>query len=442
MFVGMAPPQPPFIINVPLFLLFFKGSIGSPQPPRIIRFLERCFLLRLVLRFLILCFLELVNREKKDLIVPIIYNNYKIYLLYMETEKTIITNIPIQEIIQKTLENNPKSKCEFNNLLCFNAVNLFLDNLNVELNETDKLTNYTGGKSKSRKHRARKIKRKNYRKTRKQRKYKGGADPRSIIFFMSMFFILAEGIKNMTHFDVTNRLKQTMRTIDLFKNYYGTCSLNTMLFLKAIDLPTFEDLSIQLMDTKKGLTRQEMSSYLNKELSFDTKWYIFSGSNEEDEEAGIRRFIDKVRSKLISMRSDYGFGPQQEILTALNYPTKRGSYHAVTVWLTNKNEIVIIDPQRYYVENQILLYTSEAYSDRYMDGDKQLMMTPIETYIRERIDVTSDYRDTEVLLSLHIEIEDIKGRNRLDPSNKELQNVIGKIRNAEEKLLDRERIEF
>jgi hypothetical protein len=39
--------------------------------------------------------------EKKDLIVLIIYNNYKIYLLYMETEKTIITTISIDEVIKK-----------------------------------------------------------------------------------------------------------------------------------------------------------------------------------------------------------------------------------------------------------------------------------------------------------------------------------------------------
>ena len=366
----------------------------------------------------------------------------------MEKEKTIITTIPINEIIKKTLESNPTSECEFNNLVGFNALNLVLDSLNIELNETNKLT---GGKRKSirrgNKTKRSKILRKirkirKTRKIRKNRKYKGGADPRIVIFFMSMFLIFAESIKNMTHIDVTNRLKDTMSSIDLFKNYYGTCAPNTMLFLKTIDLPTFEDLSIEVMEINKGLTRGEMSSYLNKELSFNTRWYMFSGREGDDQETGIKRFIEKVRSKLISMRSDYGFAADQEILTALNYPTKRGSYHAVTVWLTNKNEIVIIDPQRYYVENKIQLYTSEAYTDRYMDGDKQLIMSPIETYIRERIDVISEMRDTEVLTSLHIEIDDVKGKNRLSPSNRELQNVIGRIKAEEEKMLRRKRIEF
>lgn len=358
----------------------------------------------------------------------------------MEREKTITTTIPIDEIIKKTLESNPRTECEFNNLLGFNAVNLFLDSLNIQLNDINKLS---GGKRKSRRNKTKR--RKIVRKTRKIRrtgKYKGGADPRIIIFFMSMFLIFVEGIKNMTHIDVTSRLKETMNVIDLFKNYYGTCAPNTMLFLKTIDLPTFEEISIEVMGTHKGMTREQMSTYLNKDLSFNTKWYMFSGIEGNDEESGIQRFIDKVRSKLISMRNDYGFTAEQEILTALNYPSKRGSYHAVTVWLTNKNEIVIIDPQRYYVENKIQLYTSEAYSDRYMDGDKMLIMTPIETYIRERIDVTSETRDTEVLTSLHIEIDDVKGKNRLNPSNRELQNVIGRIREEEERILGRKRIEF
>lgn len=365
----------------------------------------------------------------------------------MDSEKSIIIKIEIEEIIKRTLINNPTSECEFNNMLFFNTANLILDNLSNKLN-INQIT-HVGGFKKAKKNKTNKskkgrknIKRRNSNKiTIKQRKYKGGADPRMVIFFMSMFFIFVEGIKNMTHIDIKNRLKETMSSIDLFKNYYGTCVPNTMLFLKTIDLPTFEELSIQVMEKKRGLTRDEMSPYLNKELSLNTKWYIFTGIGD-DEETAIKRFIDRVKNKLINMRTDYGFRENQDILTALNYPSKRGSYHAVTIWLTNKNEIVIIDPQRYYVENKILLYTSESYIDRYMDGDKQLQMSPIETYIRERIDVRSEVRDTEILTSLHIEIDDVKGKNRLSPSNKELQNVIGRIREQEQMIIDRERIEF
>ena len=355
----------------------------------------------------------------------------------METENTIITRIPIEDIIKKTLENNPQSECQFNNLLGYNAVNFLLEDLNFQLNEKKQLK---GGKRRKRKTKV--NRKKMHKKTRKIRKQKGGADPRIVIFFMSMFLVFVHGIKNMTHIDVTSRLKDSMKVIDIFKNYYGTCAANSLLFLKTIDLPTFEELSIEIMENKQGMTSMQMSSYLNKELNFNTRWYSFTGREGLDEEAAIERFVDLLKNKLISLRGVYGFEKNQDVLTALNYPTKRGSYHAVVLWLTNKDEIVIIDPQRYYVEGKIMLYTSEAYLDRYMDDDKQLNLYPIQTYIRQRIDVTSDYRDTQMLESLHIEIDDVKNKNKFSPYNKNLQQTIGKIRAEEEKLIDKTRIEF
>jgi hypothetical protein len=355
----------------------------------------------------------------------------------METEKTIITRIPIEDIIKKTLEKKPDSVCEFNNLLGYNAVDLLLEDLNLQLNESNKLK---GGKGRKRKTKI--NKKKGYKKTRKIRKQKGGADPRTVIFFMSMFLVFVHGIKNMTHIEVTNRLKDSMKVIDIFKNYYGTCAANSLLFLKTIDLPTFEELSVEIMEHRQGMTAMQMSSYLNKELNFNTKWYSFTGRKGLDEEASIDRYVELLKNKLIGLRNVYDFDRNQDILTSLNYPSKKGSYHAVVLWLTNKDEIVIIDPQRYYVEGKIMLYTSEAYLDKYMDNDKELILYPIQTYIRERIDVTSDYRDTKMLESLHIEIDDVKNKNKFSPYNKNLQDTIGKIRAEEEKLIDKTRIEF
>jgi hypothetical protein len=69
-------------------------------------------------------------------------------------------------------------------------------------------------------------------------------------------------------------------------------------------------------------------------------------------------------------------------------------------------------------------------------------MSPIQTYIRERIDVMSNFKDTQVLTSLHIEIDNVKGKNRLNSANRELQNVISRIRSKEDDLKERIRIEF
>jgi hypothetical protein len=112
--------------------------------------------------------------------------------------------------------------------------------------------------------------------------------------------------------------------------------------------------------------------------------------------------------------------------------------HSVIIWLTSKNEIIIIEPQK-FLRNDIILYTTDA--GRYMYEDKQLKTQPIRTYIRDNIDVTNENRDTDVFVSLHIEIDDIHGDNSLSPVNKKLMETIIRIKGVEEKLQDKERIE-
>jgi hypothetical protein len=354
----------------------------------------------------------------------------------MGKEKTIITTISIENIINNVLKQNPKNECEFNNLLAYHFTDTFLEKLNSQINLVK------GGKKIPRK--TKKQIRKNKTKKLRTKTQKGGANPQLILFLLSFLIIFAKGIKNMTHSDVTNRLKESFNVIDIYKNYYGTCTLNTMLFLKTIDLPTFEDLSIQLIQTKKGLTNRQIASYLNRQLEFHSRWYSFTcrDSDVNDEENAINYYIERIRNKLIQLRSDYGYSSDQDILTAMAYPKKgKDVGHAVVLWLTNKNEIVIIDPQKYYTLNKIVLYTSEAYLDEYMDNDKMLNLEPITTYIRDNIDVTSDWRETDIFESIHIEIEDIKEKSRLVPNNINLINTIARIKSMEESIEDKQTVE-
>jgi len=251
-----------------------------------------------------------------------------------------------------------------------------------------------------------------------------------VLVFMSLFYLFVKGIKNMTQIDVIDRIKQANEVSDIFKNYYGTCSLNTMLFLKTIDLQTFEELSINMMKKTAGLFINEMSLYLNSELNINSKWFSFSVRGENEEEL-ITNYIEKIRNKLIQMRSVYGFSYNQAILTALNYPKKETDKgHSVVIWLTNNNEIIIIEPQK-FLKNDIILYTSEALYERYMDNDKSLKIEPIRGYIRENIDVLSEYKNTELFESLHIEIYD---KNTLNPKNKNIIKTISRIKEVEESL--------
>jgi len=347
----------------------------------------------------------------------------------MEEEKTfsIITSVKVNDILNKTINNVPQTECDFNNALIFNFTDVFLEKLQMQLEQQ------IGGKRKKRKT---KMKRNlKYRKTRKLRIQKGGANPLIVFFFISMFFVFAKGVQNMTDTDIIKRIKQANEVSDVFRNYYGTCTLNTLLFLRTISIPTFEELSIDMMVRKPGLTTTQMSQYLNKELNFHSKWYSFSGREGELEEV-ITLFIERTRNKLISLRSVYGFSENQSIITAMNY-IKRGKDvgHSVIVWLTSKNEIVIIEPQK-FLRNDIILYTTDV--GRYMYNDKQLKTEQIRTYIRENIDVTNEDRETDIFISLHIEIDDTNGDNSLSPFNRKLIETITRIRGVEEDLQDKE----
>ena len=264
-------------------------------------------------------------------------------------------------------------------------------------------------------------------------KMKINVNPKFVLSFMSLFYVFIKGIKNMTQADVIDKIKQANEVSDLFKNYYGTCSLNTMLFLKTIELQTFEELSINIMKKQTGLLTHEISSYLNLELNIKSKWFSFSVRGE-NEEILITNYIEIIRKKLIQTRSVYGFSNDQAILTAMNFPIKQKDVgHSVVIWLTNNNEIILIDLQKFFL-NDIILYTSETLYKRYMNNDKSLKIEPITAYIRENIDIFSDYRDTELFESLHIEIYDKYKKNDLDRKNKNIMNTISRIKEIEESL--------
>lgn len=361
----------------------------------------------------------------------------------MEEEKiiTINTKIPIQDIVDKALDNDPKTECEFNNLLIYNYIDILFEKLKMQLNQQ------RAGKQKikrtriNRLHKGRKTRKiKKTKKTRKLRNQKGGMDPRIVLFFMSMLIVFVRGVKNITDIDVIKRIKQANEVSDLFRNYYGTCTLNTLLFLKTIDIPTFEELSIDMMTNKPGFTSRQMTRYLNKELNMNSRWYSFSGS-EGDRDMLVEKYIDRIRNKLITLRSVYGFNREQSILTAMNYPKKqKEAGHSVVIWLTSNNEIIIIEPQK-FLRNDIILYTSEMTLDKYMFNDKSIKRGSIRNYIRENIDLTNEYRDTDIFESIHIELDDIDGKDALSLTNKRIINAISKIKGIEEELEDKERIE-
>jgi hypothetical protein len=367
----------------------------------------------------------------------------------MEENKitTITTTIKINELINKVVNENPVNKCEFNNSLIYNFTNELLQNLGTQLEQQRETQQYKGGKKKQIKIKRKTIKRKVTKRKMTKRKItkinqKGGIiDPRLVIFFMTFFIVFVKGIKNVTDTDIIKRVKQVKDTSELFRNYYGTCSLNTMLFLKTIDLPTFEDLSVDIMANKRGLTDEQMSTYLNKDINIHSKWISLPGS-EGDLEDVVEKVIERITDKLKNLRSNYGFEPTQSIITVMNYVKKsRRVGHSVVVWLTGNNELIIIEPQkiqRYGLE----LYTSESGEDKYMFNDKDIRRASLRKYIKDNIDVQNEFSDIDIFASMHIEMDETPGLYNLSRYNDKVIDTISRIREAEKNMSNKERIEF
>ena len=357
--------------------------------------------------------------------------------------KNINTKIPIEKIINNTLNFQPKTECEFNNLLVYNFLKTLLEgqefiggnkqNKTFGKRNKNKLTKYN-------KNRNKKMCKLKTRKLRHIQKQNGGTNIQIILFIMFLLVSFTKGIKNVTDSEVIQRIKQANEVSDIFRNYYGTCTLNTMLFLKTIDLPTFEELSLNIMTKKtKALSSNKMSNMLNKELNVNSKWYMLSGRKPDEELSEkdiLNIFIDRIKNKLILLRKEYNFYPNQSIITVMNYPKKgKDVGHSVILWLTSSNEIIIIDPQK-FINHGIILYTSELTTKKYMNEDTELKIDSLRIYIRNNIDIYDEGRDTDILVSLHIEINDIYGKSDLSYTNKNLIDTISRIKQTEEILTD------
>ena len=368
----------------------------------------------------------------------------------MEDIKSIDIKIPITQLITNTINSKPKSECEFNNMLVYNLINSFLDRQKLivggNLQKKGNLQNQGNNiKRKTKKNKSLKKRNKNkltkYNKKKnmtKRRKQIGGTNTQFILFLLILLVTFVKGIKNVSDSEVIQRIQQANDVSDIFRNYYGTCTLNTMLFLKTIDLPTFEDLSVSIMTNQMDpLNSRKMAKYLNKELDLNVKWYMFSGRKPDTDLTPsniLETYIERIRTKLVSLRTTYNFGASQSILTVMNYPKKdKDVGHSVVLWLTSNNEIIIVDPQK-FIKHGIVLYTSELTTKKHLRGQSNIKIDSLRIYIRENIDIFNEERETDVLVSLPMEINDIQGINAFTLNNRNLINTIAKIKETEERL--------
>jgi len=270
-----------------------------------------------------------------------------------------------------------------------------------------------------RKSRYRKIKKNN---TRKHKKISGGA--KSAIMGFSGFFLLLVifltfnplTIKSlMTTKDsrVISKIVDASKNAALYENKNGTCVSNVLYFFNAISLETHRH---HLLNSV-SMTHGDIIEKLNFKGTFKTIWLEFSmfdalddfipESSEKDKNIYeyvdnektsdlTKRYIEKLRKICANMGKGF--------VTVLTYPTKK-SYHAVILWYTETDNIVLIDPQLFYEHNIIEIFSDINEDFERYNAGTGIKVYSLNTYVGRNVDLRSMFRETYILKEKHFEIE-------------------------------------
>lgn len=367
----------------------------------------------------------------------------------------IDTNVDISLIYDRTLNQlmDSMDTCSADNLLLVNALYLSVENMVLQMfpdKHSDKRS-YKGGNYKKRDKTKvnRKQKQKN-KKTRRRRVSGGGYDKWISKLIFSLVVAILMISKNVLSLqpeydnDVLQRLTHAGEIKELFDNKHGTCVPNTALFLGAINLKTYEELTTMIVERHRGLDVDEMVKYLDAGLNTSWHWYIINNEEfltqttlqkygnlrsprivqakkEEGRRENIRNYIRAIKSQLIEMRNSIDHGEEQGILTALVYPSD-DVHHVVVVWLTSDEKLVVIDPQEFMrlknTKKNVVLFSEEE-----VEYDPTFAHATLENYFMNYL---NDTGITLLLRDMHVrKIEHI---HELVKENPMVNDVIDKIK--------------
>lgn len=371
------------------------------------------------------------------------------------------TNVELLEIYDKTFANiknaSAISKCNIDSSLLLNALFLSLQQLLRQMHlQYGGKNNFYGGKNKF--HKTRKYQKKlisksilNRKQSNKRRMQKtkrniglvGGSMTKLITSLMLTILTILNiteytvGVQPEYDNDVLDRLKQVEKIKDIFENKYGTCSINTALFLGSIDLNTYEKVTENIIERGHGLSYSEISQYLNSSIKTLWEWDLFSipkdknvttrylrGAVEMEAASSynqqIRDYINIIKNKMREIKEQKIEYKEQGILTAMMYPSY-SVHHAVVVWLSSDDTLVIIDPQE-FVESGIVLYSDN------LSKYTQFESKSIEEYFSQYLDDLND-KKTAILMNYHVKRQE--NLLELTENNEQVKKVIGKMQKLE-----------
>ena len=348
---------------------------------------------------------------------------------------------------------NPKQ-----NNICSAIYNIVNDFLDITLKQIDNNLLVGGYKRINKKvNKSKKIKLKRFIKYKKSNKFnktlklkqKGGMAKYIVLYAITMLLLAIQvnGVINVTKFDVEERLINTAGKVSkIFENSVGTCALNTLLWLKVIDLPTFEQKSVEMITGKAGLNSIQMSELLHSKYILGADWTRLTLDKSIIEETNITKrekaeeYIDMIKKRLIQLRRQR-YGTEQHyssfhILNPMAYPVKNDrNGHAVVVWLMPANEdinmasdkledndIAIIDLQTFAGKSRPVIYKSGLSS-----VNKNIRKYGLSGYVIDNIDFENVNAVTKIYESVHTEIVDSSGNNELTINNNYLFDTINVI---------------
>jgi hypothetical protein len=372
------------------------------------------------------------------------------------TTHTIITNINIGEIIHETIQLEKRfNDCHWDQALFLVAMSKmfqgqFQKNKFVKFGGAKKQRkNKSKSKSSCKKTQRNKTKSKSKSKintkTISRRKIVGGRLPSWAAFFCFIVVIMnlsngIFGIQNKKDAEVLQRVKQTYSVIDLFDNNYGTCGTNTLLFLGNIGLKTHRDLVISRIRGQE-MSYDMLSKYLNSNTKTIYQWESIKTptvfmktvegnlrqtrllSNQSQKQEQIKKTIESymeiVKSRMMELKQSLYSG-EYGIITALGYPSE-DTTHAVSLWLTSENTLVLIDPQTYIEKKGVVLYTDNK-DDSILGTTRQ---ESLFDYFQKNLNLDSEYT-SELLTEIHTEIVQ-STLEKFQPDNPIVMEVIESI---------------
>ena len=260
------------------------------------------------------------------------------------------------------------------------------------------------------------------------------------------------GIQNKKDAEVLQRVKQTYSVIDLFDNTHGSCGTNTLLFLGNIGLKTHRDLVISRIRGQE-MSYDTLSRYLNSDTKSIYQWESIKTptvfmktvegnlrqtrvlSNQSQKQEQIRKTIESymeiLKARMMDLKQSLYPG-EYGIITALGYPSEETT-HAVSLWLTSENTLVLIDPQTYIEKNGVVLYTDNNIDDSNLGTTKQ---ESLFDYFKNNLNLESEYT-SELLTEIHTEIKQ-STLEKFQPDNPIVMEVIEAIKQESNQIMNQD----